>query len=270
MDKIDLLFHQLWADYSTRNPIAGQIHNLLESKGETVENDHVALRTFNLDSIGIDKLARPFTQLGYEEKGEYDFPEKKLFAKHWEHPSGNYPRVFISELKVEEFSSDFQKIIEILAKQVSPQTIKSPEFPVCGVPWTPVDFDTYEFLRRESEYAAWMAVNGFRANHFTVSVNKLKQFKNLQELNSFLKENGFKLNAQGGEIKGTPADYLEQSSTLANVIKIELADGDYDLPGCYYEFALRHPMADGKLYSGFIAKSADKIFESTDRKAGDK
>jgi hypothetical protein len=33
-----------------------------------------------------------------------------------------------------------------------------------------------------------------------------------------------------------------------------------------YEFALRYPMENGELYQGFIAASADKIFESTDVK----
>ncbi len=32
------------------------------------------------------------------------------------------------------------------------------------------------------------------------------------------------------------------------------------------EFARRYPAADGRLYSGFVAKSADKIFESTDKR----
>jgi hypothetical protein len=35
--------------------------------------------------------------------------------------------------------------------------------------------------------------------------------------------------------------------------------GKTNVPGCYYEFALRHNGFDG-----FIAGSADKIFESTD------
>ncbi|MGL4837356.1 MAG: DUF1338 domain-containing protein, partial [Shewanella sp.] len=34
-------------------------------------------------------------------------------------------------------------------------------------------------------------------------------------------------------------------------------------PSCFYEFALRYPKANGELYTGFVAASADKIFEST-------
>ena len=41
-------------------------------------------------------------------------------------------------------------------------------------------------------------------------------------------------------------------------------EGAKKITSCYYEFAFRHPMANGELFKGFIASSADKIFESTD------
>jgi hypothetical protein len=84
------------------------------------------------------------------------------------------------------------------------------------------------------------------------------------KVNQFLKDNGFTLNASGGEVKGTPAELLEQSSTKAGILPIQFTEGTYNIPSCYYEFAFRYPDMDGKLYPGFIAKSADKIFESTD------
>jgi hypothetical protein len=72
------------------------------------------------------------------------------------------------------------------------------------------------------------------------------------------------LNSSGGEVKGTPEELLEQSSTKAGILPIDFVEGTFEIPSCYYEFAFRYPDTDGKLYSGFIAKSADKIFESTD------
>jgi hypothetical protein len=107
-------------------------------------------------------------------------------------------------------------------------------------------------------------VYGFRANHFTVSINSLKKINTIEKVNEFLKENGFVLNSAGGEIKGTKAELLQQSSTLADHVKVEFVDRVASIPACYYEFAQRYPDTDGSLYSGFIAKSADKIFESTD------
>ena len=93
----------------------------------------------------------------------------------------------------------------------------------------------------------------------------MKTLATLEEVNQLLKVNGFLLNDSGGEIKGTPSELLEQSSTRSEMIQVNFSDGIQEIPGCYYEFARRYPDADGHLYSGFIAKSADKIFESTDK-----
>ena len=93
---------------------------------------------------------------------------------------------------------------------------------------------------------------------------EIKNGITLEELNAFLKDNGFDLNTSGGEIKGGRDVFLAQSSTLASVVRVKFTDSENLIPCCYYEFAERFPMSDGKLYSGFVAKSADKIFESTD------
>ena len=118
----------------------------------------------------------------------------------------------------------------------------------------------------ESEYAAWFSAFGYRANHFTVSVNHLAEFEALEAVNAYLVENGFTLNTSGGLIKGSAAVCLEQSSTLADPTSVAFADGQHAIPGCFYEFARRYPMPDGHLYHGFVEASADKIFESTDAK----
>jgi hypothetical protein len=127
-----------------------------------------------------------------------------------------------------------------------------------------LSYQDYEVLRKESEYASWMYVFGFCANHFTVFVNKLKTFESLQDVNQSLKDKGFKLNDAGGEIKGSPEQLLEQSSTIADRFSVQFDEGEKTTPSCYYEFARRYQLPDGSLYQGFIAASADKIFESTD------
>jgi hypothetical protein len=72
------------------------------------------------------------------------------------------------------------------------------------------------------------------------------------------------MNSSGGEIKGSKEQFLKQSSTLAEIVPVEFIEGVREVPACYYEFAERFRNDDGKLFSGFIAGSADKIFESTD------
>lgn len=262
---IESLFDYLWQDYGKLNPSAIKVHSILQAHGEKVLNDHVAFRSFNTPELNLEKMSKVFLKHGYKVEGEYTFVEKKLFAKHFEHPDKTKPKVFISHLEIEKLSAKAQQIIHSLTAQV-PRDFSSQEaFCVSGRPWT-VTYSEYQTLLQESEYAAWMAAFGFRVNHFTVNVNALTRFKDLTQLNEFIKSNGYKLNSAGGEIKGSKEVYLEQSSTLAEKVKVNFADGTYEIPSVYYEFALRYKLPTGVLYQGFVEKSADKIFESTDTK----
>jgi hypothetical protein len=258
------IFDRLWKDYVEQNPATKKVYDLFIAEGETVYNDHIAFRTFNDPRINIDVLSAVFLKNGYEQKGVYKFEEKKLLARHYEHKTDVHaPRVFISELLTEQFSDFLQIIAEEWISRIPSALLGSDELiwsgNVSGVP----SFEVYRKLRDESEYAGWLYVNGFRANHFTVSVNGLKNMDSIQKVNAFLKEKGFLLNDAGGEIQGTPEELLEQSSIKAGIIRVQFLEGIFEVPGCYYEFARRYPDADGRLYSGFIAKSANKIFEST-------
>lgn len=264
MQTVAHLFDQLWLQYTAINPQAEAIHRLLSERGEHVVNDHIAIRTFDTDKLGIDKIAQVFIDLGYQEKGQYDFTAKKLNAHHFEHQSDpNHPKVFISELQVAEFSDEVQNIIHSLDEQVTASDVYQPDFIYSGRPWS-LTFEQYIRLLQESEYAAWTAAFGYRANHFTVSINHLTTFFDIETLNQFIIDNGFAMNESGGLIKGTPAQKLEQSSTMAPLVNLAFDDASHLVPSCFYEFAKRYPMDSGRLYQGFIAASADKIFESTD------
>ena len=260
----ETLFIKLWNDYVSRNPHVSTIHQLFINHGETVINDHIALRTFNDPRVNIEHLAKPFLRYGYQEKGQYNFPIKKLFAKHYEHPNPESPKVFISELLLQDCSSSLQSIAEECINKIPPDLLDTEELLTSGSLWQPLSYKTYQTLLEESEYAAWMYAFGFCANHFTVDVNKLKNWHTIQEVNQFLEQHDVKLNSSGGLIKGTPQECLEQSSTLAGDIDVKFIEGVYRIPSCYYEFAKRYPLPNGNLYTGFIAASADKIFESTD------
>ena len=254
----------LWRDYVATTPQAERIHRLLAERGEAVKNDHVALRTYNAPGIGMTQLAKPFEAAGWElQPDRYRFDDKKLVARYWKHPDPAVPKVFISELCVEELSAGANQIIERLTVQL-PKGYAP--LPWSGRPWS-VRRAEYETLLIESEYAAWVAAFGFRVNHFTVFVNALSAFPDLPSLNAFLTDHGFALNTSGGAIKGTPAQLLEQSSTLADSIVVDLAGEALRIPSCYYEFARRYALPDGSLFQGFVPASADKIFESTDVKS---
>lgn len=262
--EFEKLFKQLWINYSNQNPSAGKIHNLFTQHGEIVENDHIAFRTFDDARVNIQKMAKPFLKIGYEPRGDYHFEEKKLHAVHFENSNiQNAPRIFISELKLKELSNQLQQTVNGLIAQIHSNEFEDEELVLKGVLWETPSYKIYEELRTESEYAAWLYVYGFRTNHFTVSVNSLNKFNTIEKVNEFIKQNGFLLNSSGGEIKGTPEMLLQQSSIMADIIDVEFKEGVYQIPACYYEFALRYKDRDGKLFSGFHSKSADKIFEST-------
>jgi len=126
-------------------------------------------------------------------------------------------------------------------------------------------YAVYQKLLESSEYAAWFYCYGYRANHFTIQVNALETFSSLSMLNDFLKQEGYVFNEAGGIIKGSVEAGLMQSSTQAEKVTMSFEEGDYEVPCCYYEFAERFEGEDGKLFSGFVEGSADRLFESTNR-----
>lgn len=255
----------MWVDYCKMNPQAQEIYTQL-SKNNKVVNDHIALRTFNHPKLGIQSLAQHFEAYGYEARGDYTFTEKKLCAKHYEHKNNpDLPKIFISELELEKVSPYIQETINQVVEQIPNDKINTEDFIYSGTHWE-ADYQVYSKLAETSEYASWVYAFGFRPNHFTVSINHLTQFEDIAPLNEYIKSLGFKLNTSGGEIKGTASEYLEQSSTMANEVPLKFKDGVHHVPACYYEFAKRYPLQNGHLYQGFIAKSADKIFESTNKK----
>lgn len=263
MSLIDDLFHLLWQDYVGLTPQAQKVSALLQGRGESIVNDHIALRTFSHDRVDIEVLDRAFVEVGYEPIESYEFKEKKLVACHYEHPDAGRPKVFISALLLDECSAGLRDTVATLLDELPPGLEADWRFPVSGRLWS-VDHSTYQALLEESPYAAWLAAFGFRANHFTVAAHELTTLDSLSALNDLLIASGFKLNETGGVIKGSPEVGLEQSSTLAEAISVKLSDGTYELPSCYYEFAYRHPMKNGELFQGFIADSATHLFTSTD------
>lgn len=262
--QLDNLLDHLWQQYTAENPQALEIYNLFTSHGEQVINDHIAFRTFDDPRINVKVLGKFFEDLGYKEHGEYEFSVKKLYAKHYEHRTdANLPKIFISELKTKECSPFLQQVATECVDSISKDMLNNPKILYSGVHWHDLDYDVYQKLLAESEYAAWLYVFGFRANHFTVFINKLKSLTSVEAVNVLLKQNNFTLNVSGGEIKGTPDELLEQSSTMANKVVVKFKQGSFEILNSYYEFARRYPQVDGSLYQGFIAASADKIFEST-------
>jgi hypothetical protein len=262
---INEFYDALWQDYVNMTPQAEAIASVLRQRGEEVLNDHVAFRTFNTGPITLKDLEPHILALGYTRYEPYHFAAKKLDAYGYIPPTKNLPRIFLSELRVQELSETAQNIIQGLVDQIDPADVNDASIFWRGRLWQAPSFEDYQTLAEESEYAAWLSIIGLRANHFTINVNALMQTTEVAQLNELVEELGFQINESGGRIKGSPSVLLEQSSTMASTQEMEFADGvKHPVTTCYYEFAKRYFDETGELYQGFVAASADKIFESTD------
>lgn len=255
---LESLLKNLWSQYTSIAPQAARIRALLEKRGETWHNDHIAFRTYDKAPINLEVLEPHLLGLGYQRFEPYNFADKKLRAFGYLHPDSSHPRIFLSELETHKLSPQANAAIDALVCQIDPKSIESPECLFAGPLWKRPSSEVYSKLTQESEYAGWVAVNGLCANHFTVSVNQLNSFPTLDALMTFLEAQGFEMNTAGGRIKGSESVLLEQGSTLADRQTVELADGPFEVTTCYVEFAKRY-----QGFNGFVPASANKIFEST-------
>lgn len=259
-----VFFRRLWEQYTVVTPQALRIHDAMAASNGAVQNDHVAFRTFRYPPLDIPHLEPLLVSMGFEPFDRYRFAQKKLEAFAYRHPDPALPKIFLSELLVHELSEQAQAIILRYLNAAPLPVPAEPGFFWSGTPWPAVTSKDYFTLLAESEYAAWLLVMGYRANHFTISVNHLARTPSLDAVIETVQALGLPLNESGGLIKGSAAVRLQQASTVADEMVHTFADGvTAPVKTCYYEFALRYPLADGELYQGFVEQSADRIFEST-------
>ncbi len=260
--RITPFFAQLWQQYIDLCPQILTIDKLFFKNGEKkIVNDHVAFRTLACNSVGLAQLIPLLESLNYHVKEYYDFKEKHLNAVHLEHPDSQAPKIFISELRVIELPKDLQKPLLSVLDCLPTQLNQSYDIFYSGRNW-PIDWHLHTKLASVSEYAAWFYIFGYCANHFTISVNHLETFDNIEAVNQFLKDNKIALNTTNGEIKGSEKTFLKQSATLAFETKVD----DHIIPSVFREFAQRFTQPDGRTYQGFVENNANAIFDSTNLK----
>ena len=257
-------FAGLWNSYVEIAPQAARIYEIFAARGERIVNDHVAFRTYDQYPLNIGTLEPLILALNYRRHAPYEFPTKGLSAWSYLPADPEDPRIFLSELRVDTLAPKARRVVAELMEQVDAATVHTTDVFRAGRLWKTPSWEAYQTLLSASEYAAWVSVIGLRPNHFTISVNALRQTPDVRGVVQVLKQYGFPVNAVGGEIKGSPGVLLEQAATLADRLTMEFAAGDrHEVPTCYYEFARRYRDAAGEMYQGFVAASADRLFEST-------
>lgn len=290
---LEVAMNGLMRRYGERVPDVGRVVQCMIREGiigslEDIENDHIAFRTMGVPQLGIQSLEKIFLHFGYERKDRYSFEGKKLDAFWYSPPIPKHPRIFISELRVRDLSSEAQRIILSYTDQVKSDPVDSLDLDNGAMVdeflhrplWRTPTWSDYRRLAEESEYAAWVIYNRYYLNHFTVSVHNLPSgYNTVEEFNRFLERNQFKLNDSGGKAKVSGDGLLIQSSTVAQMVQAEFDDGQgglepHSIAGSYVEFAERrvlpgfenlpaHEVGRAHRRDGFETASADKIFEST-------
>jgi Domain of unknown function (DUF1338) len=289
LEVLQIVLDGLMLRYVERVPDVARIMEAMIREGiieraADIENDHIAFRTLGVPHLGVGSLEKIFLHYGYTRRDYYFFEEKKLNAWWYSPPVAGLPRIFISELRVDDLSPVSQSVIHSYTRKVNADPTGSLDLSDPSVvdhylhssSWSVPSLPDYEALAQESEYAAWAIYNRYYLNHFTMSVHNLKKgFNTLEQFNMFLEQNGIRLNDAGGKIKRSPDGLLLQSSTVAEMVRAVFEGGEEKMiPGSYVEFAERKildpfkSLSDSEINShhrreGFEASNADKIFEST-------
>ncbi|GAA4445871.1 DUF1338 domain-containing protein [Ravibacter arvi] len=286
---LDEVLEGLMSRYRQRVPDVTGILEAMQAEGaigsfDDIENDHIAFRTMGVPQLGVKSFEKIFIHLGYTRRDFYSFEGKKLNAWWYSPPTDKHPRIFVSELRVEDLSTNAREIIRSYTDEVKSDPVDALNLDQAAdidaflhkPLWRTPTLSDYKVLLAESEYAAWVIYNRYYLNHFTISVHNLpERFNTIVRFNEFLERHGFKINDAGGKIKESPDGGLIQSSTVAQTIQAQFAGGEaYPISGSYVEFAERRvlpqfaslPASEIRREhrrDGFETGNADKIFEST-------
>ena len=290
---LDVILGGLMRRYKERVPdvqasIDAMVAEGVVPSGDAIENDHIAFRTMGVEHLGVASLEKIFLHCGYQRRDPFHFPGKKLAAWWYSPPQPVYPRIFISQLLVDDLSIEAANTIRSYTDEVTADPVDALDLDDGAAVdaflhrplWRTPTWADYSRLAAESEYAAWVIYNRYYLNHFTVSVHNLPAgYTTVGEFNTFLEAHGFRLNDAGGKIKISADGLLIQSSTVAEMVDADFDDGHngtdtHRISGSYVEFAERRVLPQFASLpaeevqrehrrDGFEVGNADKIFEST-------
>ena len=130
MKTLDKILEGLMRRYKERVPDVNKVTNALLQNSiiqsqEEISNDHIAFRTMGVAQLGIASFEKIFLKYGYRPMDEFFFEGKKLDARWYAPPSDKYPRVFISELRIQDLPSTIQDIITSYTDEVESDPVEN-------------------------------------------------------------------------------------------------------------------------------------------------
>ena len=292
------LFDTLYARYRSRMEYVRKYEEVVKKHGAVFFNDHIAFRTIACQNplAGIFMISRIFEALGYSAANAYKFPDKHLSSIHYQHANPQFPKLFVTQLKSWELAEPGRTIITSALKSHRPplsddflgnlhglEGLSAPAREKAlkilvryfeELPWDLPQKKDVLALDKESQYGAWVLVNGYDVNHFTASVNShnVESLNDIEKLISEMRKAGIPMKK---DIEGERGSKLRQSSTESAVIEVAVKDGakTVKMPWtyAYFEVAERPLIKNqytGKMerFEGFLGGQATNLFEMTRRK----
>ncbi|MBT3384932.1 MAG: DUF1338 domain-containing protein [Prolixibacteraceae bacterium] len=291
------LLDRLWNRYLKRVSYANKYVELVTQKGGRIVNDHIALRTLNTHTgeqpEGIRAIKHILNCLEYSPVAKYKFPKKRLNATHFEHPDESFPKIFVSQLEVNQLPNWAQDVINktvndtqyllsdsaiellMLLKEEESLTEEAAGLLVTELvqyfkrPWkVPFKEDVLK-LNDVSQYAAWVLLHGNSINHFTAFINfqEVEEWPDLKTTCKGLEAAGVPMKEN---IEGEKGSKLRQSATQAvkEEVEVRVDDGieKINWTYAYYELAQRDFVEENgqvKLFTGFLGEQAAHLFDMT-------
>ena len=289
------LLDTLWDRYRQRVVHVRSYEQLIADAGATFVNDHIAFRTLAGQNpiTGIASLSRLFEALGYRAANCYQFEDKHLSAIHFQHPNGQFPKLFISELKLWELSPSARDILRRSVSRHRPpiaedvllglynlnrgeladraELLKAAVSCLQDLPWPLPEKNDVVTVNKESQYAAWVLVHGYNVNHFTSLINShgVESLNDIEKTIAALQRAGVPVKS---EIEGARGTKLRQSATEAAVIDVPVLDqgreSTMSWTYAYFELAERGFLIDPETgtrgrFEGFLGPQATQLFEMT-------
>ena len=139
------------------------------------------------------------------------------------------------------------------------------------LPWDLPEKNAVLALDKESQFAAWVLVNGYEVNHFTVSVNShgVPALDDVEKVQSAMLKAKIPMKK---EIEGERGSKFRQTSTEAVVVPVKVKEAGkvVEIPWtyAYFEVADRPLMKNpitGKMerFEGFLGAQATNLFDMT-------
>lgn len=288
---------QLWESYLKRVHYARIYADLVEHKGGQVVIDHIAFRTLKTHTgeqpEGISDIRHIIKCFGYKAAGKYGFTKKEIDAIHFEHPDNKLPKIFVSQLRVEQLPEWAQQQIHETVKDTpyllsdngiellnrlcveEKLTAEAADYLENDLsnyfkrPWNPPKKETVLQVNDISQYAAWVLLHGNSVNHFAALLNEqnVKEWPDLITTSKVLDSKGVPMKET---VEGDNDSILQQTATQAvkeNVqVKGENGIEEINWTYAYFELTRRgFTQIDGEqaLFKGFLESHARHLFGMT-------